>query len=104
MLRAALRLKAYKTVTGFVDGYFEDFRHRFLFIFHPLYIGGNPFRSPAVNLMIPYLERKGGVWYAPGGMYSVVEAMAQGWSPDHGHGAPAHSGTAPPAGGAKHGG
>ena len=75
-LPAALRLKAYKTVTGFVNGYFEDFRHRFLFSFHPLYIGGNPFRSPAVYLMIPYLERKGGVWYSPGGMYSVVEAMA----------------------------
>lgn len=75
-LPAALRLKAYKTVTGFVNGYFEDFRHRFLFSFHPLYIGGNPFRSPAVYLMIPYLERKGGVWYAPGGMYSVVDAMA----------------------------
>ena len=34
---------------------------------------------------------------------SVVEDMAQGWHPDHGQGAPAHSSTAQPAG-AKHGG
>lgn len=75
-LPKALKLGAWRTVTAFVDRYFRDFRHRFLFSFHPLYIGGHPFRSPAVYLMIPYLERKGGVWYAPGGMYSVIEAMA----------------------------
>ena len=72
----ALRLKAYRTVTSFVGDHFRDFRHRFLFSFHPLYIGGHPFRSPSVYLMIPYLERKQGVWYAPGGMYSVISAMA----------------------------
>lgn len=70
-----LKLKAYKPVTSFVNGYFKNFRHRFLFSFHPLYIGGDPFRAPAVYLMIPYLERKQGVWYTKGGMYSVVEAM-----------------------------
>lgn len=75
-LPKALRLGAWRTVTSFVNRYFKDFRHRFIFSFHPLYIGGHPFRSPAVYLMIPYLERKGGVWYAPGGMYSVIEAMA----------------------------
>jgi phytoene desaturase len=72
---AVLRLSAWKTATGFVNGFFRDFRHRFLFSFHPLYIGGNPFASPAVYLMIPYLERKQGVWYTRGGMYSVVRAM-----------------------------
>jgi phytoene desaturase len=70
-----LKLSAWKTATSFVNGFFRDFRHRFLFSFHPLYIGGNPFASPAVYLMIPYLERKQGVWYTQGGMYSVVKAM-----------------------------
>jgi phytoene desaturase len=70
-----LKLRAFLPVTAFVNGYFRDFRHRFMFSFHPLYIGGNPFRAPAVYLMIPYLERKQGVWYTRGGMYSVVESM-----------------------------
>jgi phytoene desaturase len=74
-LPIVLKLKAYQPVTSFVNGYFKNFRHRFLFSFHPLYIGGDPFRAPAVYLMIPYLERKQGVWYTQGGMYSVVEAM-----------------------------
>jgi phytoene desaturase len=70
-----LKLGAWKPVTMFVNAFFRDFRHRFMFSFHPLYIGGNPFRSPSVYLMIPYLERKQGVWYTKGGMYSVVESM-----------------------------
>ncbi|MFW5973380.1 MAG: phytoene desaturase family protein [Bacteroidota bacterium] len=76
-LPQAMRLKAYLPVTTYVNRYFRDFRHRFLYSFHPLFIGGNPFRSPSVYLMIPYLEAKQGVWYAKGGMYSLVEALAR---------------------------
>ena len=79
-LPKALKLKAFLPVATFVNRYFRDFRHRFIFSFHPLYIGGDPFRAPAVYLMIPYLERKQGVWYAPGGMYSLVEAMERAFT------------------------
>ncbi|HSR43319.1 MAG TPA: phytoene desaturase family protein [Longimicrobiales bacterium] len=75
LLPRILRLGAHRSVTSFVNRHFDDFRHRFLFSFHPLFVGGNPFSTPAIYLMIPYLERRGGVWFAPGGMYSVVEAM-----------------------------
>lgn len=73
----AVRLKAYVPVADFAARYFKDFRHRFLFSFHPLFIGGNPFRSPSIYIMIPYLEREQGVWFARGGMYALVEAMAR---------------------------
>ncbi|ACY48484.1 phytoene desaturase [Rhodothermus marinus] len=76
-LPRALRLGAIQPVTRFASRYFEDFRHHFLYSFHPLFIGGNPFRAPAVYIMIPYLEREEGVWFARGGMYSLVEAMAR---------------------------
>jgi phytoene desaturase len=69
------KLGAFLPVTTFVNRFFKDFRHRFLFSFHPLFVGGNPYRTPSVYLMIPYLEREGGVWFTRGGMYSVVEAM-----------------------------
>jgi phytoene desaturase len=71
------RLKAYLPVTTFVNRHFQDFRHRFLFSFHPLFVGGNPFSTPAIYLMIPFLEREGGVWFTRGGMYSLVEAMGR---------------------------
>lgn len=71
----ALKLGAFMPVSMFVNRYFKDFRHRFMFSFHPLFIGGHPFRVPAIYLMIPYLEKKDGVWFTRGGMYSVVTAM-----------------------------
>ena len=74
-LPRALRLRALMPAYDFVKRYFEDPRHRFTFSFHPLFIGGNPFRAPAVYLMIPYLEKTGGVWFCKGGMYSLVRAL-----------------------------
>lgn len=62
-------------VYRFVSRYFRDERSRFAFSFHPLFIGGSPFRAPSIYIMIPYLEREGGVWYARGGMYSLVQAF-----------------------------
>ncbi len=71
------RMKAWLPVTAFVNRWFRDFRHRFLYSFHPLFVGGNPFSTPSVYLMIPFLEREGGVWFTRGGMYSVVEALGR---------------------------
>ena len=74
-LPRALRLQALMPAYDFVKKYFDDPRHLFTFSFHPLFIGGNPFRAPAVYLMIPYLEKTGGVWFCKGGMYSLVSAL-----------------------------
>lgn len=71
------RMKAFLPVTTFVNRWFRDFRHRFIYSFHPLFVGGNPFKTPSIYLMIPLLEREGGVWFTRGGMYSIVEALAQ---------------------------
>ena len=71
----AFKLKALLPCYTVVSQYFKDERTRFAFSFHPLFIGGSPFRSPAVYLMIPYMEKAGGVWYAKGGMYSLVSAF-----------------------------
>lgn len=71
----AMKIKAFHTAYSLAAKYFKDFRHRFMFSFHPLFIGGNPFRVPAIYLMISYLEKKGGVWFTKGGMYSLVEAF-----------------------------
>ena len=60
-----------------MNRFFKDFRHRFIFSFHPLFVGGNPFFTPSIYLMIPFLEREGGVWFTRGGMYSLVEAMGR---------------------------
>lgn len=70
-----VRLGGHRTVTRTVNRFFADPRHRFLFSFHPLFVGGNPFATPSIYLMIPFLERRGGVWFTRGGMYSIVQAL-----------------------------
>ena len=62
----AIKLNALTPAYSFVKRFFKDFRHRFMFSFHPLFIGGNPFKAPSLYLMIPYLEKMGGVLYAQG--------------------------------------
>lgn len=71
----ALSLGGLRPVYSYASKYFKDERHRFLFSFHPLFIGGSPFRAPSIYIMIPYLEKVGGVWFAKGGMYSLVKAF-----------------------------
>ena len=70
-----LRLNAAQSVYDFVSRFFRHPQLRTVFSFHPLFIGGNPFRASAIYSIVPYLERQGGVWFARGGMYAVVEAM-----------------------------
>ncbi|MFP4544576.1 MAG: phytoene desaturase family protein [Candidatus Kapaibacterium sp.] len=76
----AMSMKAFYSSYGLASKYFSDFRHRFMFSFHPLFIGGNPFRVPAIYLMISYLEKEGGVWFTKGGMKSLVDAFVKVFS------------------------
>ncbi len=79
-LPRALRLNALVPAHTFAKKYFKDPRHQFAFSFHPLFIGGSPFRAPAVYQMIPYLEKAGGVWFSKGGMYSLVQAFEKAFT------------------------
>ena len=76
VLPRLIRMRAFRHVTDVVEHYFEDFRHRIFFSFHPLFIGGNPFLTPAIYLVIPALEREGDVWFPLGGVYTVVESLS----------------------------
>jgi phytoene desaturase len=71
----AFSLGGLRPVYSFASKYFKHPSNRFAFSFHPLFIGGSPFRAPSIYIMIPYLEKTGGVWFAKGGMYSLVQAM-----------------------------
>ena len=63
--------------TRFVARYFEHPRVREAFSFHSLFIGGDPYRVPAIYGALVYLQVLDGGWYADGGVYSLVEAMAR---------------------------
>jgi phytoene desaturase len=70
-------LRADRSVYALVGDYFKDPSLRMAYSFHPLFIGGNPFRASAIYSIVPFLERKGGVHFAMGGMYALIEGFAR---------------------------
>lgn len=70
-----IRLENYRTVYGLVSKYIKDPRLRQVFTFQPLLVGGSPFRTSSIYLLIHWLERKWGVWFAKGGTGAIVEAL-----------------------------
>ena len=77
LLPMMVRLRAAEPLYRFVARHFDDPRVREAFSFHSLFIGGDPFRVPAVYGALIYLQVLDGGWYAEGGVYSVVEALAR---------------------------
>jgi phytoene desaturase len=77
LVPSMVRLDALRPVHAFVARHFEHPRVREAFSFHSLFIGGDPYRVPAIYAALVYLQVLDGGWYADGGVYSVVQAMAR---------------------------
>ena len=39
------------------------------------YVGSSPYQAPAVLNMLPYIQYKYGLWYVPGGLFKISEAL-----------------------------
>jgi phytoene desaturase len=72
-----VRLGSYRTVYGMVATFLKDERLRQVFTFQPLLVGGNPFNTTSIYLLIHWLERKWGVWFPRGGTTAVVKALVK---------------------------
>ncbi|MFD2670372.1 phytoene desaturase family protein [Marinicrinis sediminis] len=71
------KLKAYKDTRSFAAEYFTDHRLIDAFSLQTLYIGGDPYRSPALYSLIPYSEYAHGIWYVKGGYASLVPKLIE---------------------------
>ncbi len=72
-----VRLGALSSVYDFAARFFDDDALRTTFSFHPLFIGGNPFRASAIYAMVPYLEQLEGVSFVSGGTHALVRAIGR---------------------------
>src|SRR4051812_44409399 len=77
VLPAMTRLESYRTVYGLVARHIRDERLRQVFSFEPLLVGGHPFRTTSIYLLIHWLERKWGVHFAMGGTGAIVAALVR---------------------------
>jgi phytoene desaturase len=72
-----LKLGAWRSVHQHVAARVKHPKIRMALSFHPLFIGGNPFKVTAIYSMIAHLERHYGVHWALGGTGAIVRAMAR---------------------------
>jgi phytoene desaturase len=75
VLPAMARLRSDRSVYQLVARHIRDERLRQALTFEPLLVGGNPFDTTSIYLLIHWLERKWGVHYALGGTGSIVRAL-----------------------------
>lgn len=72
-----VKLESYRTVYSLVAKYIQDDRLRQVFTFQPLLVGGNPFQTTSIYMLIHWLEREWGVHFAKGGTGAIVQGMAR---------------------------
>jgi phytoene desaturase len=70
-----MRLKSYRSVYGLVASHVRDARLRQVLSFHPLLVGGNPFRTTSIYSLIPHLERRWGVHFPMGGTGALLRGL-----------------------------
>ncbi len=70
-----IRLRADRTVYGHVARHVRDPRLRIALSFHPLFVGGNPFRVTSIYSLVAFLERRWGVHFAMGGTGRLVGGL-----------------------------
>ena len=74
---ALMKLQAYRSVYAQVSRFIRDERLRQAFSFHPLLVGGSPFRTSSIYALIHALEREWGVWFAKGGTGALVRGLVR---------------------------
>jgi phytoene desaturase len=72
-----VRLQSYRSLHSLVAKHVRDPRLRFLLSFHPLFVGGNPFKVTSIYGLISFLERHWGVHFAKGGTGSLVRGLVE---------------------------
>ncbi|MGB8647793.1 MAG: phytoene desaturase family protein [Anaerolineae bacterium] len=71
------KLKALVKHYDNIGHYFQDPRLKAAFTFQNMYLGLSPFDAPATYSLLQYTEMAGGVWFPMGGMYRVIESLAE---------------------------
>ena len=70
-----LKIKFYRSVNNSVSKFMKNENLIKALSMHPLLIGGNPYTTTSIYLLIQYLEWKWGVYYAKGGTRSIVNSL-----------------------------
>lgn len=70
-----IRMRGDRSVYDHVARFVKNEKIRFVLSFHPLFVGGDPFRCSSIYTLISHLEQAGGVHYAMGGTGALVKGL-----------------------------
>lgn len=76
-IRNLMQLKPQQSVHRLMENYFRDERLRLAYSLQALYIGGDPYRAPAMYSLVPFSEHQHGVYYVKGGYASIIPVMEE---------------------------
>lgn len=71
----ALKLKTFDDAYTSISKFVKNENLRKALAFQTLYIGISPYNGPSIYTIIPMIELLYGVWYMPGGMYTMAKGM-----------------------------
>ena len=69
------QLKTYISHTSYISRFFKNSDLRRAFTFQNIYVGQNPYKSPALFSMLPAVELTEGALFPVGGMFMIVEKL-----------------------------
>ncbi|MEN9509701.1 MAG: hypothetical protein RLZZ621_2264, partial [Gemmatimonadota bacterium] len=72
-----IRTRSDKSVAGLAGQYLKDERLLQVFSFHPLLVGGNPYKSSSMYALIHKLEQQWGVLFCMGGTGALVRGLVR---------------------------
>lgn len=71
----ALKLRTFDDAYTSISKFVKNENLRKALAFQTLYIGISPYNGPSIYTIIPMIELLYGVWYMPGGMYTMAKGM-----------------------------
>ncbi|EGA88815.1 phytoene desaturase [Planococcus donghaensis MPA1U2] len=74
-IKKLMKLKPQQSVNKLMSNYFRDERLQLAYSLQSLYIGGDPFRAPAMYALVPFSEHEHGVYYLKGGYGSLIPVL-----------------------------
>lgn len=76
-LKKLLKLKPHQSISNLMSRYFQDDRLQAIYALQALYIGGNPFKAPAMYSLVSFAEHQFGIHYLRGGYASLVPLLEE---------------------------
>ncbi len=70
-----LKIDAWRSMDGAIRGHVHSPHLRQLLGRFATYVGASPYQAPATLNVIAHVELTGGVWYPPGGIYKIAQAL-----------------------------